>query len=102
MLVEVSGEGLCELAQTVGQSELDARLGQSRRSAQDLLELSIDLQQIIAGLPDPWQDLLERRKHQSMSQISRDLGIPRTTLNDWMRRIRQRFEEAGMKNYLPS
>ena len=30
------------------------------------------------------------------------LGVPRTTLNDWMRRIRRRFENAGMQDYLES
>jgi len=28
------------------------------------------------------------------------MGVPRTTLNDWMKRIRRRFESAGLRDYL--
>jgi hypothetical protein len=28
------------------------------------------------------------------------MGVPRTTLNAWMRRIRRQFEQAGMREYL--
>jgi hypothetical protein len=28
------------------------------------------------------------------------MKIPRTTLNEWMKRIRVRFEEAGLRDYL--
>jgi DNA-directed RNA polymerase specialized sigma24 family protein len=44
--------------------------------------------------------MLELRKSRTMVEIAEVMGIPRTTLNDWMRRIRQRFEKAGMQDYL--
>ena len=53
-------------------------------------------------LPEKFQDVLRRRQTHSMTEISRDLGIPRTTLNDWMLQIRKLFEEAGFDRYLES
>jgi hypothetical protein len=28
------------------------------------------------------------------------MNVPRTTLNEWMKRIRDRFEEEGFQKYL--
>jgi transposase-like protein len=39
-------------------------------------------------------------KSHSIAEIARDLGVPRTTLNDTVRRLRQRFEQAGLRAYL--
>jgi RNA polymerase sigma-70 factor (ECF subfamily) len=98
--IETPEDGRCELGETIGQAELDNRLGLTRRSPHDLVDLALDMQSVIARLPEKWQDLLERRKTQSMTTIARDLRIPRTTLHEWMRHIRARFEEAGMRDYL--
>jgi hypothetical protein len=35
-----------------------------------------------------------------MAEIAEAMGVPRTTLNDWARLIRKRFEKAGLKDYL--
>ncbi len=32
--------------------------------------------------------------------IARDMGVPRTTLNESVRRLRRRFESAGLKDYV--
>lgn len=99
-VVETPEDGRCELGETIAQSELDNRLGLNRRSPHDLVDLALDMQSVIASLPEKWQDLLERRKTQSMTTIARELRIPRTTLHEWMRHILARFEEAGMRDYL--
>lgn len=98
--IEVADEGPTELAQTIGERELDARLGRCRRSDEELAELAIDLADVIATLPESRQTLLELRKTQTMSEIADEMGVPRTTLNGWMRRIRQRSEKASMQDYL--
>jgi transposase-like protein len=56
----------------------------------------------MSTLPEKFQDVLRRRQTHSITEISRDLGIPRTTLNDWMLQIRELFEEAGFERYLES
>ena len=98
--IEVTDEGPTELVQTIGDRELDARLGRRRRSECELVQLALDLASVMATLPHDWQTLLERRKTQTMADIARELGVPRTTLNEWMRRIRKRFEKAGLNEYL--
>ena len=100
--IEITDEGPTELAQTIGDRELDARLGRERRSEQELHELALDLADVMATLPDAWWTLLELRKSRTMPEIAEEMGVPRTTLNDWMRRIRQRFEKSGMQDYLDS
>lgn len=102
VMVEIAKDKKAELAQTIGQRELDARLGRRRRSDHELAQLALDLADVIATMPESWQTLLELRKTQTMSEIASGMGVPRTTLNDWMRRIRQRFEKAGMRDYLES
>lgn len=102
VMIEITHEGPTELAQTVGERELDARLGRWRRSEPELAQLAIDVAEVIVTLPESWQTLLELRKTQTMQQIASEMGVPRTTLNDWMRRIRQGCENAGLKDYLDS
>jgi RNA polymerase sigma-70 factor (ECF subfamily) len=100
VMIEITDEGPTELAQTIGERELDARLFRRRRSEEELAQLALDLADVIATLPASWRTLLELRKTQTMPEIANEMGVPRTTLNEWMRRIRQRFEKAGMKDYL--
>ena len=98
--VEVEGLGAVELAQNVSEDELAARLGRKRRSAEDLANLALDIAAVIAAMPKEWQELAERRKTQSMQEISDALGIPRTMLNETMQLITARFKRAGLREYL--
>lgn len=102
VMIEIIDEGPTELAQTIGDCELDARLGRERRSEQDLHELALDLAAVMATLPEAWRTLLELRKSRTMPEIAEEMGVPRTTLNDWVRRIRQLFEKSHMQDYLDS
>ena len=102
VMIDGGEEGPTELLQTIGDRELDARLGRDRREEDELTQLAIDMAEVISTLPDSWQTLLELRKSRTMQQVADEMGVPRTTLNDWMRRIRQRFENAGMQDYLQS
>ncbi|MBN8605175.1 MAG: sigma-70 family RNA polymerase sigma factor [Planctomycetes bacterium] len=93
--------GQVEMSQALHDQDQDRRLGRERRlGEQDLNDLRMDLAAFMSKLPDKFQDLLRRRQTQSITEISRDLGIPRTTLNDWMLQIRKLFEEAGFERYL--
>lgn len=95
--------GQVEMSQTLHDGDQDRRLGRSRRlDEQELNDLRMDLATVISTLPAKFQDLLMRRQSQSITEISRDLGIPRTTLNDWMSQIRKHFAEAGFDRYLES
>ena len=100
VLVEVSDDGPTELAETIGDREYNARRCRDPRSAEDLSQLTSDLAGVLAALPTELRDLAERLKTHSIAEIARDLGVPRTTLNDTVRRLRQRFEQAGLRAYL--
>lgn len=92
-----------ELNQLIGIKDSDRRLGRDRRlSDEQLNSLKLDLAELISQLPPMLQELLERRKTQSISEIARDMNIARSTLNDWMLQIRNQFEAAGIDAYLES
>ena len=99
-MIDVPGEGPVELAETIGQRELDAQRGRCARSDEDLAQFVCDIADVVATLPDPLRDLAERLKTQTVSEAARDSGIPRTTLHSRIRSIRQRFEQAALKDYL--
>lgn len=98
--IEVTAEGITELAETIGDREYNARRCRDPRSAGELAQLASDLAKIVAALPEELRDLAERLKTESISAIARNVGVPRTTLNDKVRRLRQRFEQAGLRDYL--
>lgn len=90
-----------EMSQTLHAADQDRRLGRARRlDEQELVELRLDLAELISTLPPKYQELLQLRQTLTITEISRELGVPRTTLNDWMLQIRKLFEEAGFERYL--
>jgi RNA polymerase sigma-70 factor (ECF subfamily) len=100
VLIEISEEGTTELAQTIGERELDNRILRKRRSPEELAQLELDMKDVIATLPDSWQTLLELRKTRTMQEVAEEMDVPRSTLNHWIHRIRERFESSGMSEYL--
>jgi RNA polymerase sigma factor (sigma-70 family) len=100
VMIEIGDDGPTDLAQTISDRELDARLGRQRLREDELAQLTIDLADLIATLPEDWRTLLELRKSQTMPEIASEMGVPRTTLNTWVQHIRQRFEKAGLRDYL--
>jgi RNA polymerase sigma factor (sigma-70 family) len=100
VMVNITDEGPTELAQTIGQHELDVRRGRHPRSDEDLAQLVSDLADVMAKLPEELRDLAERRKTQTVSEIAREMEMPRTTLNESFRRLRRHGKSAGLKDYL--
>ncbi len=98
--IEVTEDGPTELADTIGNREYDARRCRHPRSAEELAQLASDLAEIVAALPDDLRDLAHRLKTQSISEAARDLGVPRTTLNHSVRRMRERFVQTGLREYV--
>jgi RNA polymerase sigma-70 factor, ECF subfamily len=68
--------------------------------AERLAELARDVESVLARLPDDLKAIAELLKNRSVSDAARELGIPRTTLNDRVRALRERFEKAGLRDYL--
>lgn len=94
-------DGPVELAEMLGGHEVPSRRACVQRSAQEQTELMLDIRECLAEITDQTQrDFYERLKHDSISQVARDMNIPRTTLNAWLGKLRRRFEARGLKDYL--
>ncbi len=63
-------------------------------------ELKADMQRVIDQMPPRLQQLCEWLKEGNPAEISRDTGIPRTTLSSALGQIRQRMRAAGLEIYL--
>ena len=99
-LVKCADGGQTEIAETLGQESYDARRGRAPRGAETLFELTNDVQNCLTKLPRELRELAESLKQKSVSQIAREMGIPRTTLRERVRQLRERFESEGMRLYL--
>lgn len=98
--VESEDNGPVELAQTIGDHEANSRLCLAPRSDSEKSELAMDTADVVAELPDDLRDLCQRLKRDSISQVARDLGVPRSTLYKSIYELRRRFEEAAMRRHL--
>ena len=97
--IDMGDDGVGELADLISQREYDARRGRHPRDAEALAQLVHDVTEVMACLPDDLRELAERLKSQKISEISREKGIPRTTLRGSVNRLRRHFENAGLKKY---
>jgi RNA polymerase sigma factor (sigma-70 family) len=62
-------------------------------------DLRIDLDAALQSLPPSLQDLARRLRGSSVSEVARETGIPRTSLNDRIRKIRLHLKEQGLGEY---
>jgi RNA polymerase sigma-70 factor (ECF subfamily) len=98
--VQVGDEGPTDLAQTVGQDAYDARRQRAPRSPEELAQLDNDLADVLARLPPELRQLADELKVSSVAEAARVLGVARTTVYGRMRRLRQLFEDQGLRHYL--
>jgi RNA polymerase sigma factor (sigma-70 family) len=63
-------------------------------------QLKMDLATVISKLSPALRDLAERLMTNSIGEIARATGIPRTTLSSRKQRILERFKQAGLDDYL--
>jgi RNA polymerase sigma factor (sigma-70 family) len=90
----------------VGQRSLDATVEASLNdfphdeSAEELINLNIDLAEVLELLAPDQRDLAERLRTQSLAEIARDMKVPRSSLQRRVERIRRRFEDRGLAIYL--
>lgn len=72
----------------------------SQLTAQELVDLRLDVQQLLQALPPELEDLCERLKQKTLAEISRELGIPPSTLSSARAQIRQRIESSKFRDLL--
>jgi len=92
--------GSIERLETIDQEEYLRRTGKLSRPAAELRDLSIDLGRVIASLPPELRTLCQRLQTESVTEISRDTGIPRGTIYESIKKLRAIFEDADLRDYL--
>lgn len=70
------------------------------REAAENIDRRIDLARVLDALMPDERQLAERLVHESVTEISRSTGIPRSTLYDAITKIRARVERAGLRDYI--
>lgn len=70
------------------------------RAETETLQLRIDVQAAIQRLPPAQRDIATRLLGGSVSDVARELGVPRTSLYPHVTAIRAAFAEAGLDEYL--
>lgn len=99
MVLDEDGEYV-ERARIIPEDHAQSRLGTDPRDRLEGIELAHDVAAVLATLPTDLRDLCERLKDHSVAEAARQLGVPRRTLRDAIGRLRQHFEEAGLRDYL--
>jgi RNA polymerase sigma-70 factor (ECF subfamily) len=72
----------------------------SARRDEDLHNLRRDLEQAFGELPPELRALCLRLFTSTVSEISRETGVPRGTVYESIQKLRTRFEHAGLAAYL--
>ena len=63
------------------------------------IDLAIDTAAILARLPRKSRQLCERLKRDSIAEVARQEGLPRTTLRDRVERLRKHFVAVAPENF---
>jgi len=92
--------GSVERIDTINQDDYLQRTGKLSRPISDLRGLSIDVRSAVEKLPPELRELCKRLQVESVTDISRDTGIPRGTIYESIKKLRMLFEDAGLKDYL--
>jgi len=76
--------------------------GTNGHEAQDRVHLRLDLEAALRTLPPALREACEWLRNQTYTEASRATGIPRSTLQDRMKKVRAVFEKVGLDAYLPA
>jgi len=74
--------------------------GQISRSLGELQDLSLDVARVLSSLSPDLCEIALLLMRYTITEVSRCTGIPRTTINDKRKRIREIFHKAGLDDYL--
>jgi RNA polymerase sigma-70 factor (ECF subfamily) len=86
----------------IDEDEYLLRMGRISRPRAELRDLTLDVTDVVSQLPPKLRDLCERLKKKTVSEVAREMGIPRSTLYESIRRLRRRMTDAGLRDYLKS
>ena len=92
--------GSVERMETIDQEDYLRLTGGLSRSTAELRDLSIDVRQAIEKLPPELRELCRRLGVDTITELSRDTGVPRGTIYESLKKLRAILEVAGLKDYL--
>ncbi len=92
--------GSIERGEMVDQEDYLRRTRGLSRPAADLRDLVIDVHEAVEKLSPKLRELARRLETQPISEISRDTGVPRSTLYERIKELRAFFGDAGLQEYL--
>lgn len=92
--------GSVERATTFDASASANHTGQVRRSEEELWQLQQDVAEFVQSLPADLRPLAEMLMEQSEHAVSRTLGTSRRQVANDVARLRELFEDAGLRDYL--
>lgn len=72
----------------------------SARRAEELGDLRVDLGKTLDDLPTDLRALCGRLQISTVSEISRETGVPRGTVYEGVAKLRSRFERADLARYI--
>ena len=106
------GQGLLSLSEVVLEGEEDLTPADTVANEEGLwgdaslefhqvsLELRQDLERFIATLPPDLSRLCHLLKTKTIAEVSVETGVPRSTIQDAVKKLRKFMETAGLKIYL--
>ena len=89
-----------ERGESIDQEDYFHRMGWLSSPAAESRDLAIDVRRVLAGLPRDLRELCKHLQVKSITEVSRETGIPRGTIYDLRRKVRAILEESGLKDYL--
>ena len=95
-----SSDGFAELGATIGTDEYDARRGVATPDRNRQVELEHDVGAVLDSLPAELRELAEQLKSKSLSQIAREMDVPRYRLRCQLQFLREKFEAENLRLYL--
>lgn len=94
-------EGLwIELGKTIADGIHGKRLGLRLRSDQERADLRNDMDGALQGLADELHAVADQLMDKSVAAAARELGVPRTTLHERIRKLRRLCGRKHLKDFL--
>ena len=88
--------------ETITEESAGQRTGGPGALPEELRDLAIDMEEAAALLPARLREIYEQFKtHGSVQEIARVIGLHPSSVYESLAQIRQRFEKAGLGDYLP-
>ena len=89
-----------ERAETLDQEDYLLRTGAQSRPSDELSALALDVATVLETLPPELRDLCRRLQAETVTEVSHDTGIPRSTLYGLIHKVRTVFEDAGLRDHV--